>query len=227
MASFPRDPGQLLAAEYAFGWTSAFVLIRYGLLPHHSADFSNRFVSLLHALVTVPLAIAAMRSPVFASFGQRTSDSELRVLTMSLGYFVYDTICCSLIDFDLPSFIHHLCTILGLSVGVCLRKSGGELTACLLLMEMSNPFLHLRYMLKESRMESSSFAVLNDMAFAVSFIICRVLIGPLVVYHTLTCSSSSTFVKVGGLGVQLVSLFWFYKVAQTLRRKFKQRLKGA
>jgi hypothetical protein len=47
---------------------------------------------------------------------------QLTVLTMSLGYFVYDTICCLIIDFDVANLMHHLCTILGLVVGVVQAK---------------------------------------------------------------------------------------------------------
>ena len=41
------------------------------------------------------------------------------VLNISLGYFTYDTLCCLYIDFDFANVIHHLCTMLGLAVGVC------------------------------------------------------------------------------------------------------------
>lgn len=41
------------------------------------------------------------------------------VLNISLGYFAYDTLCCLYIDFDYANVLHHLCTMLGLAVGVC------------------------------------------------------------------------------------------------------------
>ena len=46
----------------------------------------------------------------------------MTVLTISLSYFVYDTLCCLLIEADLASFIHHVCSILGISVGVFQAK---------------------------------------------------------------------------------------------------------
>ena len=97
------------------------------------------------------------------------------VLNNSLGYFTYDTLCCLVIDWDFANVVHHLCTMLGLAVGVCngvvccsewlyiisprmhvvtqvvtLMQSGAELTFCLLLMEVSNPFLHSRFLMKVS-----------------------------------------------------------------------------
>jgi len=31
--------------------------------------------------------------------------AQLRVLTVSLAYFTYDSICCELIEHDLPNFL--------------------------------------------------------------------------------------------------------------------------
>ena len=43
------------------------------------------------------------------------------MLTISLGYFLYDTAVCFILDNDPWNAAHHLCTILGLLVGVCNR----------------------------------------------------------------------------------------------------------
>ena len=41
------------------------------------------------------------------------------VMNLSLGYFTYDMLCCLYIDLDFANVVHHLCTMLGLAVGVC------------------------------------------------------------------------------------------------------------
>lgn len=40
-------------------------------------------------------------------------------MNLSLGYFTYDMLCCLYIDLDFANVVHHLCTMLGLAVGVC------------------------------------------------------------------------------------------------------------
>ena len=40
-------------------------------------------------------------------------------MNISLGYFTYDMLCCLYIDLDFANVAHHLCTMLGLAVGVC------------------------------------------------------------------------------------------------------------
>ncbi len=36
----------------------------------------------------------------------------------SLAYFIYDAICCELIKHELANLLHHVATIVGLTVGV-------------------------------------------------------------------------------------------------------------
>ena len=98
-------------------------------------------------------------------------------VTRPRRYFLYDTVCCLLINHDWANFLHHVCTMLGMAVGLvqgrvrgvasvtfllCIgiqpaappelatsvAQCGSELVLCLLLMEVSNPFLHWRSMLK-------------------------------------------------------------------------------
>ena len=40
-------------------------------------------------------------------------------MNVSLGYFAYDMLCCLYINWDFANVAHHLCTMLGLAVGVC------------------------------------------------------------------------------------------------------------
>ncbi len=39
----------------------------------------------------------------------------------SLAYFIYDAICCELIKHELANLLHHVATIVGLTVGVFRR----------------------------------------------------------------------------------------------------------
>jgi hypothetical protein len=68
------------------------------------------------------------------------------------------------------------------------------------------------------------------MLFAFLFFVCRLLLGPLVVRATLASPTTPAIVKGGGIGILLVSLVWFYKIASIalykLRKARKQAAKG-
>eukprot|EP00891_Asterochloris_glomerata_P005987 jgi/Astpho2/5987/Aster-x1341 len=128
------------------------------------------------------------------------------VLTISLGYFLYDTAVCFILDRDPWNAAHHLCTILGLLVGVCNR------------MEVSNPFLHLRFILRALRKGNQQLMLVNDAAFALSFFVCRLLVGPFVVWATVASPTTPWIVKLGGVGIFVVSLFWASKILRMIQR---------
>lgn len=206
------------------GWTGLFVITR-ALLPSRSRDFANRAVSLLHCAigVTAPWLVLDL-GRLRADVGTPTTPKQLQLLRFSLAYFTYDCVCCLWIELvegrlDLATAFHHVVTILGLFVGVFKGVSGHELLLCLVLMEASSPFLHLRYMMREAGLGRSRAAAYNDVAFASSFLLCRVVLGLPVVYWTVRSLTTPVLVKAGGLGVLAVSLFWTRKLLSVLQRK--------
>ncbi|KAK9830423.1 hypothetical protein WJX72_011688 [[Myrmecia] bisecta] len=193
----------------------------YGTLPSHPQHAQQ-------AILAIVLSVKAVDwSDPLGHFGQPTRPAELLVLSIATGYFFYDTLCCLIIDADLANFLHHVCTLAGLAIGTFPQQSGVELTLCLLLMEVSNPMLHGRYLMRELGMKETALAEINQIAFVLTFFVCRILLGPFVVYGTLTCPTSHPLVKIGGLGIQVVSLFWFYKIAQVAAAKFGGKPKKA
>jgi len=88
-----------------------------------------------------------------------------------------------------------------------------------MLMEVSNPFMHGREILKELKLKDSSLSLMNDVSFALVFTIARIFVGPYVVFKTLEAPNSPVAVKVGAVGIQVVSLFWFWKIARMVAYK--------
>ena len=43
---------------------------------------------------------------------------QVRALSVSLGYFIYDTVCCLLTEHDVANTAHHVCTVIAVAVGV-------------------------------------------------------------------------------------------------------------
>ncbi|KAH9292313.1 hypothetical protein KI387_042499 [Taxus chinensis] len=172
-------------------WTATFFGVRKTLWKR-SFDFCNRVVSLIHVAVALWLcsvSIQDWRHPLHPLASPATP-SQIHALAVSLSYFIYDSICC-LFDssISLPNCIHHLVSVLGLGGGVMYAKSGSELIGCLWLMEISNPFMHMRELLKELGYKDSSLSIINDVCFALVFTFARLIIGPYIVYVTVTADN--------------------------------------
>ena len=142
-----------------------------------------------------------------------------------MSYFVYDFIYC-VFNNEVENVIHHMFTVGGLASGLMTGTSGPELVGCLFLMEVSNPCLHGRFILRELGMKESVLSTLNDLIFAMLFLICRLVIGPPLVWKTVMCKTNTYIVKAGGLGILVVSLLWGSKIVVMLTRAGKTLVFG-
>ncbi|OAY22729.1 TLC domain-containing protein 5 [Manihot esculenta] len=201
-------------------WATIFLLTRK-FLQNYSFEFCNRLVSSIHAIVAVTLACLSVedwRCPA-CPLASNPSPSQMRALGVSVSYLIYDLICC-LFDkqFNLDNTIHHLVSIVGLGAGLLYHKSGSELVTALWITEMSSPFLHLRELLKDLGYRDTPLNLAADISFAVIFTCARMIGGPYLTYMTLR-ADNPLIVKVMAVGLQLVSGFWFYKIARMMKYK--------
>ncbi|KAJ6684849.1 TRANSMEMBRANE PROTEIN 136 [Salix purpurea] len=205
-------------------WTTTFHLFRK-LLPKRSFEFCNRLVSTAHATLAVVLASLSVENwacPV-SPLASKSSPSQMQALAVSLSYLIYDLICC---QFDkggsIDNTIHHLVSIVGMAAGLVYRKSGSEMIAALFITEISSPFLHLRELLKELGYRDTDLNLAADISFAAIFSFARMVVGPYIAWLTLT-ADNPLIIKAMALGLQLVSAYWFYKIARMLSYKLTKR----
>nr|GEX17676.1 transmembrane protein 136-like [Tanacetum cinerariifolium] len=126
-----------------------------------------------------------------------SSPLQMRALGVSLAYLIYDLVC------------------------LAYEKCGSEMVATMVITEISSPFLHLRECLKELGYKDTDLNLAADVSFAVIFSIARMCFGPYLCYVTLT-ANYPFLIKAMALGLQLVSAFWFYKIARMVKYKLSQ-----
>lgn len=206
-------------------WTVAFLVVRT-LLPKRSHDVCNRVVSLIHVAVSLLLASLSVQDwhRIFWPLGAPPSPMQMLTMRVSLAYFVYDFFCC-LFDtpIDYSNVVHHTVSISCLAYSVFSNKCGTELVMCLWLSELSNPFMHARELLKELGLKDTTLALANDVCFALVFGFARVVLGPYLVYLTVFADNPLP-VKLGALGIEFVSIYWFYKIARKAVYKLVYKL---
>ncbi|XP_054791792.1 uncharacterized protein LOC129303247 isoform X2 [Prosopis cineraria] len=99
---------------------------------------------------------------------------------------------------------------------------GSEMVGALWVTEMSSPFLHLREALKELGYRDTAVNLAADILFASIFTVARMVAGPYITYVTLS-ANNPPMIKAMGLGLQLVSAFWFLKIVRMMKYKLKKR----
>ncbi|KAJ1408021.1 TRAM/LAG1/CLN8-like proteiny domain [Sesbania bispinosa] len=205
-------------------WTSAFLVVRR-IFPKRSFDFCNRIVSTIHAILAVTLASLSVedwKCPI-CPVASKSSHKQMQVLAVSVSYLIYDLVCCHFGErVSLDNTIHHLVSIVGIVAGLCYQKCGSEMMAAVWVTEMSSPFLHLRELLKELGYRDTLLNLAADILFAAIFTFARMLAGPCITYVTLS-SNNPLLIKAMGLGLQLVSTFWFFKIVRMVKYKLTKR----
>ncbi|KAK6792955.1 hypothetical protein RDI58_012036 [Solanum bulbocastanum] len=208
-------------------WTTLFLFTRK-LFPNRSFDFCNRLVSTIHAILAVTLSLISIQDwnrPLYP-LASRSSHKQMRALAVTVGYLIYDFVCC-LFDkqVKIDNLIHHLVSVVGLGAGLAYEWCGSEMVAALCVTEISSPFLHIREILKELGYKDTDFNLAADVLFAVIFSCARMIGGPYLTYVTLS-ANNPILIKAMALGLQLVSAFWFYKIARMITYKFSKRNKA-
>ncbi|XP_077210779.1 uncharacterized protein LOC143846237 isoform X1 [Tasmannia lanceolata] len=205
-------------------WTTVFMLVR-STFPKRSFDFCNRIVSVIHASLAVSLATLSVQdwSCLVCPLASKSSPWQMKTLAVSISYLIYDLICC-LFDkhISLDNSVHHMVSIVGIGAGLAYEHCGTEMVASLWITEISSPFLHLRELLKELGYRDTDLNLAADISFAVIFTLARMVGGPYLVYVTLM-ADNPLLIKAMAMGLQLVSAFWFYKIARMVRYKLAKR----
>ncbi|KAK8475637.1 hypothetical protein V6N13_011750 [Hibiscus sabdariffa] len=204
-------------------WTTLFLFIRK-VFSKRSFGFCTRIVSTIHAISAVILASLSVEDwscPVcpLASASSPKQACHRQALAATLGYFIYDLICCFLgggSNFD--NSFHHLVCIVGIGAGFAFGKCGSEQVATLFILESSTPFLHVRELLKELGYRDTNLNLAADITFALIFSVARMVGGPYLLFVTLS-ANNPMLIKAMAVGLQLVSAFWFYKIVKMVKYK--------
>lgn len=185
------------------------------LLPHRTAQFNSRVISMLHSMIS---AVANTFSAYCLlqqgnNIGERGGELQSWVQGMSAGYFVIDLIDLLLSDYcDTVFVLHHIVSITG-----CLYGAWGwgalENAMSIALLEMANPLLHLRWLLVELEKQSSGFFQFVDSTFLLLFAVTRLIVGPALIYMMVTAATPSpVFYIFAGVGFVTLSFMFFVEV---------------
>jgi hypothetical protein len=219
-----RQSEFLIVAFLSTAWALLYLAFRNLCYPSLSADYSNKVVSFVHAVLGFvwPLFNIEWNS-LRSNVGTETTDGQLMVLRCSLSYFVYDFICLLTIEYgkgiDLSTTFHHLVTIALMFVGVFLKVSGHEIVLGLMLMEASNPCMYLIYLLRELKLGKTRLARTNFLLFASLFLLSRNILCAPLVWWTVTSPSPPLLVKAISICMAILNWYWAHQVFRCLQEE--------
>ncbi|PWA79840.1 TRAM/LAG1/CLN8-like domain-containing protein [Artemisia annua] len=201
-------------------WTSAFLLTRK-IFPNSSFDICKRIISTIHAVFAVVLSSISVqdwRYPV-SPLASNSSPLQMRALGVNLAYLIYDLVCCWYDKkLKIDNLVHHLVCIVGIGIGLAHERCGTEMVATMWITEISSPSLHLREFLKDLGYKDTNLNLAADVSFAVTYTVARMCFGSYLCFVSLF-SSNPILVKAMGVGLFIVSTYWFCNIVRMVKYK--------
>eukprot|EP00760_Papus_ankaliazontas_P022962 PhM_4_TR19094/c0_g1_i1/m.43877 len=186
---------------------------------YHAA---TRLVSLVHAvLVTLTAFVVTIQTKDSnTQLGAPTMAPHRAALFVSLSYFTYDT--AAMLFFasehsEMHFVLHHILSLIGVAFPIYSGVSGFELVVVLGLAEVSNPGMHLLWLIDHFNLFKNKNAktarlVVEVVFFLIPFFLARVIIGPLVTVFVLASPDVSIVLKAIAGSVQTMFIIFAFFV---------------
>ncbi|CAI2374752.1 unnamed protein product [Moneuplotes crassus] len=177
-------------------------------------DTKNRFTSLIHGIMCICFSyydVTYIKLP----YGSPNHPIQTLLITLSLGYFIYDLIAMAYYGvFDICLLIHHGITCCGYYLSLCFSASGSEIMAGVYVSEISNPFMHIWVICRNLGYKHTMLNSISQYLYILLYIYYRLFKGIYVVWNCFTCQNGNhPIIKALSVMLAIQSYFFIYKMA--------------
>ncbi|XP_058050649.1 TLC domain-containing protein 5 [Ahaetulla prasina] len=215
------------------GSTLAWLFLYWGFWyqnRHRGAEWSCRMVTFLHGLMVTFLSgyIVFIDGPwPLTHTGHPNTPLQEFVLCLSMGYFIFDFCWCLLLDSEGDLMLyHHLLSMSGMSLVLDTGKSGPEICAIIFVSEITNPFLQMRWFLRDSGGYHSFVGDVVDALFVALFLGLRIVGGAWIMHSVMRSPKTYGTLKGGILAMYGVSFLFLMEIFSFARRKISKKLQA-
>ena len=141
----------------------------------------------------------------------------------AVGYFLYDmSALCYYGLVDLTMVIHHSICIVGMSLPLTYDMSANYIVMGMFIAESSNPFMHVRVILKHYGLRYTKAYECMEITFMCLYMYGRILLGSGVVWNTCLCQNNHFIVKFCSAAIMAQSVFFVGQMMSILKKRFKE-----
>jgi len=207
-------------------WSLLFLLawsaIRLpALKPAAVWDIRNRLVSAAHGTFAYFVALYALT--FWRDFGLENTPLENFLVSGTLGYFLYDTVCMlSLSLYDSFILVHHLAVVVGLSASLLTNMGGAEITWGYIITEGSNAFLHSKEITRDLGLKDTKLYLTVELGFFATYYFGRFAVGVPGVFWIVTSATTPLLVKSVAFLLEVQSFEWGYRMQKVMRKRYAE-----
>lgn len=145
------------------------------------------------------------------------------MIYIAVGYFLYDFAAMAYYGLlDKTMTIHHWICIVGMSLPLTYDMSANYIVMGMFIAESSNPFMHVRCILKHYGMRYTKAYETMEITFMLLYIYGRILLGLSVVFNTCMCEHNHFMVRFCSFGLLAQSVFFVFQMVGILKKRFKE-----
>jgi len=242
---FRNLPYCLLSCAFFFaisavwkGFATECVPLYDQLSKHKKAQWQNRFLSTVHAVVVLVLSnyFLLTDDQLWTERVHHHTPAVSGLICFACGYFLWDTLEC-ILHYDengLAFLLHGITCFLCYSIGMIPLVQFYGLV--FLMFEMSTPFLNIHWGMQALNVENKFFLYTNGVLLILTFFVVRIVFGMYWsftfykdAYHLLQGPQGSDLIVMGAmayLGVanvllNVLNLVWFRKIISFIWKKKK------
>lgn len=209
-------------------WAVAyFVFLDYCGPESNDAEVACRYLTLLHAAVIALVGYSMSyqnNSTRVAQCNACNSSGENFLMSLSLGFFIFDSLWCITYTFEHVSvFLHHVAVIILLFSSLVNQNSGSDVVLGLGASEFTSVILNLRWMLKHNNMYEGTPGLVIDFVYVLAFIVIRLYAGGLMLSYILSSSRCDALFQACCFAFYVLNCVFFAKIWSFS----KQRLRSA
>ena len=196
-------------------WTLYYFLLYFFLRKKYNAEWISRIVAITHALAIARSVeyTALFETWPFDTMGFLNTNNQNITLCLTAGYFLFEIGWCLYMRTEGPlMLIHHTISITAMVMSLFTQRSASEVLLTTWGSELTNPFLQIRWFLREVKSYDTVFGYVNDWLFFVFFFVVRVVVGTCVAYHLYYATETALFMKFCGFSFYILSLVWMLKI---------------
>ncbi|XP_064650848.1 TLC domain-containing protein 5-like isoform X2 [Lineus longissimus] len=210
-------------------WTALYHLMRF-VRSSKTSEWHCRWVTMIHAATVTILSgyCGFIDGPwPFTDPGGPNTHWQTITVTVCLGYFIFDLTWCLYNKTEGPvMLLHHILSIFGMTMTLLCGKYGTEMTAAIFGSEISNPFLQMRWFIKETGNYQTWYAEINDALFMSLFGFMRIGVGSYLLYTYLNHPRPDSLGRFGALALYAISWIFWMGICRYAVRKYMKKYKA-
>jgi len=199
--------------------------------PTYQAEWANRIVAVSHASFVVWLQLENVYLHIdqdwnyIGQYGSASPLNSRQTLSfgIAVGYFVADSIYCQLYtNADKLMHLHHVLAVVPLLYALLTESHANEVGLAFLILEMTNPLLHLRFFLLAAGKKGSFILFLEELTFFSLFIFLRIVAGSWMAYGVITSETVNDTMKYCCISFHLLDVVWGLMMCQSVMKLYKK-----